>query len=105
MSDTILISDLPLFRFTGSDYDKGRDQSRLQTQLECIESVVIDGQWRDITQLTAILRSIYPHVQFPENSVQAQLRNLRKTKQYIVEKRNVSEKGACWQYRVRKEAL
>jgi hypothetical protein len=85
--------------FAGSDYQAERDGQRLATQIGCILLVVMDGNWWTVTRLSMKLRGLYPAIQFPENSVQAQLRNLRKLG-YTVEKRNAAERGVCYEYRV-----
>jgi hypothetical protein len=85
--------------FSGADYQQERDGQRLATQIGCILVVVMDGNWRTVTKLAVELRRLYPAIQFPENSVQAQLRNLRKLG-YKVERRNVAERGVCYEYRV-----
>lgn len=85
--------------FSGSDFDEKRDRARLTTQLGCILAVVGDGQWRTITRLAIELRRAYPAVSFPENSIQAQLRNLRKLG-YTVDKHNAASTGVLYEYRV-----
>ncbi len=57
--------------FKGSDYDSTYDQKRLTGQLRRIWDLMIDGQWRTCAEIHAALG-------YPENSIQAQLRNLRK---------------------------
>ncbi len=91
------VSGAPVF--AGSDFDPARDTQRLATQIGCILAVVLDGQYRTVTKLGIELRRAYPHVNFPENSIQAQLRNLKKVG-YQVEKRNVAKSGALFEYRV-----
>ncbi len=90
---------LPGALFAGSDYVPKRDEERLTKQIDCIRTFVSDGVWRGVGQLAKELRRAYPKVIFPENSVQAQLRNLRKLG-YRVEKRNVAKRGLCFEYRV-----
>jgi hypothetical protein len=64
--------------FAGADYDPIRDRARLRTQLQRVWSLAIDGEWRTVQRLTGELRRVFTGLNFPENSVQAQLRNLRK---------------------------
>ena len=90
---------LPPGLFTGSDFDAERDEERLLTQLGCILIIVMDGRWRTGERLGIELRRKYPAVRFPDNSTQAQLRNLRKLG-YPVEKRNVADAGVLYEYRV-----
>lgn len=74
--------------FAGPAYDPAQDRQRLARQIDCIRELALDGEWRTVQKLTAALRRRYPAVGFPENSVQAQLRNLRKLG-YQVERRAV----------------
>lgn len=89
------VSGAPVF--SGADYDPSRDEARLTKQIDCIVAGTADQAWRTIQKLTAELRKAHPSVGFPENSVQAQLRNLRKIG-YTVERRHI----ACglFEYRV-----
>jgi hypothetical protein len=75
--------------FHGADYKPARDQARLDRQIDRVLSVCKDGNWRTIQNLTRELNARFSGEQFPENSVQAQLRNLRKIG-YTVERRHVS---------------
>jgi hypothetical protein len=73
----------------GEDYDPVRDLERLRTQLGRIYALVKDGEWRTVRSISRQLEEQH-HVFFPENSVQAQLRNLRKLG-VRVERRHVSD--------------
>jgi hypothetical protein len=83
--------------FAGPAYEAKRDEGRLARQIDCIRTVALDGRWRTVQKLTAELRKKFPLVAFPENSVQAQLRNLRKLG-YLVERRHVA--GGLFEYRL-----
>ncbi|HTV07772.1 MAG TPA: hypothetical protein VMD97_01850 [Candidatus Aquilonibacter sp.] len=83
--------------FDGPEYVEPRDRTRLATQIDCIREHALDGKWRTIQKLTAELRKAHPRVGFPENSVQAQLRNLRKLG-YRVERRHVAK--GLFEYRL-----
>jgi hypothetical protein len=85
--------------FAGAEFDEQRDRQCLTKQLDCILDVVKDQKWRTLQKLTADLRRRFPIVNFPECSVQAQLRNLRKIG-YTVDRRNVLDKGCLFEYRV-----
>jgi hypothetical protein len=85
--------------FAGADYSPERDRARLTKQIHCILDVASDGAWRTVQRLTADCRKRFPAVGFPENSVQAQLRNLRKLG-YTVDRRNVAESGVLYEYRL-----
>lgn len=83
----------------GDDYDPLRDLERLQTQMSRIYRLTVDGAWRSVREISSALEIEY-RVFFPENSVQAQLRNLRKLG-VTVERRRVSD--GLSQYRVIRE--
>lgn len=82
---------------SGAGFDETRDRVRLIRQIDCIVAVVIAGDWWTIQKLVAVLRRRYSDVGFPENSVQAQLRNLRK-EGYDVERRHIA--NGLFEYRV-----
>lgn len=50
-----------------------QDSHRLTTQLDHIRSLMSDGVWRSVTEINQITG-------YPETSISAQLRNLRKSK-------------------------
>ena len=83
--------------FSGAAYEPARDGARLTKQLDCIIAQTADKAWRTIERLTIELRRKYPHVEFPENSVSAQLRNLRKIG-YTLERQHVAH--GLFEYRV-----
>lgn len=68
--------------FSGATYREDRDESRLRNQLERIRDLMLDGVWRTVAE-------IHDVTGFPEASISAQLRNLRKPKLggYRVERR------------------
>lgn len=90
--------------FAGSDFNAERDQERLTRQIDCILSVVLNTGWWTVQGITEACRKRFPRQHFPENSVQAQLRNLRKIG-YAVEKRNVAESGVLFQYHVTRQEV
>jgi len=83
----------PEFRFDGADI-VDIDHERLTGQLADIYTVMADHRWRTVDTIV----NLTGH---PANSVQAQLRNLRKSRfgGYEVEKRRVTETG-LYEYRV-----
>ncbi|HKD60510.1 MAG TPA: hypothetical protein VKB47_08620 [Terracidiphilus sp.] len=83
--------------FAGADYQPERDAKRLTTQIERVCFVMRDQAWRSIAQLCDELRRLWPTTRFPENSVQAQLRNLRKLG-HTVDRRYVVD--GLYEYRV-----
>lgn len=60
-------------RFSGADYEPSRDKKRLTGQLEAIWNLMRDGVWRSVDEVHEQTGKRFPH-----NSIQAQLRNLRK---------------------------
>jgi len=81
-------------RFDGSDYNAELDRVRLTGQLKEIYAIMRDGQWRTVGLIA-------DRTGYPENSIQAQLRNLRKDRfgGYFVEKRRITPNG-LYEYRV-----
>ena len=82
--------------FDGATYERSRDHARLKGQISRIFNVMRDGEWRTVSEIHDITGD-------PENSIQAQLRNLRKEKfgGYTVEKRRSDSSDALWEYVVR----
>lgn len=80
--------------FDGPEYDPGQDEVRLNGQIREIWELMKDGRWRTVQTIAIVTR-------FPANSIQAQLRNLRKPRYgaYLVERRRVTESG-LYEYRV-----
>lgn len=83
------------FNFTGADFNKERDQKRLDSQIGKILRLMLDGVWRTVNEISSM-------VGCPENSAQAQLRNLRKKPNggYTVDRRYMG--NGLYQYRVSK---
>jgi hypothetical protein len=83
-------------RFNGSEYVPLRDDIRLTGQLMRIWNLVCDGGLWTISRIAKLTGD-------PENSVQAQLRHLRKARfgAHTVDKVRVGNKGGnLWAYRV-----
>lgn len=63
-------------------YEEKRDGERLQVQMERLlkhlRAMAQRGAWQTITELCEALERQYPNTRFPENSISAQCRNLRK---------------------------
>lgn len=80
--------------FDGADYTPSEDYKRLNSQLKDIYKFMSDGEWRTVEK-------IVQGTNYPANSVQAQLRNLRKERfgAYLVERRRVTTSG-LYEYRV-----
>ena len=80
----------------GPAYDEQRDGARLKHQHEKIrEWMLAQNGWKTLIEIHAAL-------EFPEASISAQLRHLRKVQfgSYRVEKRRRSSPGGTWEYRV-----
>ena len=82
-------------RFDGPAYSTELDRERLTDQHNRIKYYCLDRGWVTLGQIAQDLG-------YPEASISAQLRHLRKERfgSYRVEKRRVGESG-LWQYRVR----
>jgi hypothetical protein len=80
---------------SGPAYVKALDQSRLSLQHERIRELMLDGRWRLLSEISEALG-------YPEASVSAQLRHLRKSRfgGFTVERRRSGPGHAAWQYRV-----
>lgn len=78
-------------QFHGSDYDKTRDVKRLTVQIEVIFNLMADEKFRT-------LRDIALLTDYPEASISAQLRNMRKESfgSHTVKKRHV--KNGLYEY-------
>jgi hypothetical protein len=82
--------------FNGPDYVPELDRERLARQLERIKSLMLDGAWRTLSEVSSTTRD-------PESSVSAQLRHLRKKRfgSYTVEKRRRGDRQrGLYEYRV-----
>jgi hypothetical protein len=60
-------------QFSGSDYQPAFDFKRLRKQHENIRDLMLDGHWRTLREIAWILN-------YPESSISAQLRHLRRPK-------------------------
>lgn len=81
--------------FDGATYDRERDGDRLGAQMKAVRDLMLsDGGRRSLTQIAE-------WIGYPEASVSARLRDLRKTKfgAYNVERRYVA--NGLWEYRVK----
>jgi hypothetical protein len=82
-------------QFDGSTYDPDQDFIRLNTQLRDVRDLMRDGTWRS-------LNTIAHATGYPEASVSARLRDLRKVKfgGYSVIRRRAQEGTGTFEYRV-----
>jgi hypothetical protein len=77
----------------GPAFDEEKDENRLARQNVKIRQLMIDGNWRSLNEISNILN-------FPEASVSAQLRHLRKPRfgAFLVRKRRRTV--GTWEYQV-----
>jgi hypothetical protein len=90
---------------SGAAYVPSLDKARLSLQIERIRLYLLPGEWKTLLELKAALEAIYAPAHFPEASLSAQLRNLRKEPYRLrVERRRregVHGPGAgIWEYRL-----
>lgn len=86
--------------FDGKEYIKELDQKRLTGQLKDIYNLMIDGKWRTLSEIRETLN-------YPESSISAQLRHLRKDRfgNHVVNKRRRGErKNGLFEYQLLKPA-
>lgn len=78
----------------GPAYSEEQDRERLRKQHERIRVLMLDGQWRTLSEIADFL-------EYPESSISAQLRHLRKEQfgNYVVDKRRRGNTG-LWEYHV-----
>lgn len=88
-------------RFDGPDYSPADDKIRLEHQHERIKRVMLDSEWRTLTEISSLTGD-------PESSISAQLRHLRKERfgAYIVDKRRRGErKDGLFEYLLRERTI
>lgn len=82
--------------FNGSDYTPEQDFERLTKQHFIIKTVMSDACWRTLKEIAQLTN-------YPEASISAQLRHLRKERfgNYIIEKRSRGERSkGLFEYRM-----
>lgn len=79
--------------FDGATYDEARDGERLARQMGRVRAVMGDGAWHTLPEIASLTG-------YPEASISARLRDLRKAKfgGHVVERRFAGH--GLWQYRV-----
>lgn len=80
--------------FDGKTYNPALDQNRLSNQLERVRELMLDGEWRTLSQIQAVVGG-------SESAVSARLRDLRKVRfgGYLVPRRRVE--GGLFEYCVK----
>jgi hypothetical protein len=78
----------------GPVYSAELDGERLRRQHQRIRSLMLDGKWRTLSEISQTLG-------YPESSVSAQLRHLRKPQfgSYVINKRRRGMTG-LWEYQL-----
>jgi hypothetical protein len=89
----------------GPAYEPKLDRARLSLQIERIRLYLLPGEWKTLREMKAGLEAMYAPAHFPEASLSAQLRNLRKEPYRLrIERRRregVHGPGAgIWEYRL-----
>lgn len=85
----------------GPAYDKTLDSDRLEHQYERIRNFMLDDQWRSLAEISTQLG-------YPESSVSANLRHLRKEQfggHTVNKRRRLDHHGIAlgsWEYQVKK---
>jgi hypothetical protein len=90
------MNELPLAHFDGPDYEPRFDYSRLTGQIRDVYTLMSDGEWRTLREVADITA-------WPEASISAQLRHLRKPKfgSHKVEKRRRGDpSNGLYEYRL-----
>ena len=82
--------------FDGETYDRKHDFKRLNKQLQIVFQTMQDGRWRSLYEISTLTG-------FPEQSVSARLRDLRKEKfgSHTVNRQRVTEGTFKYQLTVR----
>lgn len=90
-------------RFDGETFEPERDGERLSAQLVRVREVMVRGRWCTIPGLQRYLERKHYPVKFPQQSISARIRDLRKERfgRYTVE-RVYSIRG-IWKYRIPKQ--
>lgn len=91
--------------FSGAAYTPDLDRARLTAQIERIRSYMLDAGWRSLREIKIALERIHAPAVFPESSISAQLRNLKKSPySYRLEKRRREgirgPRAGIWEYRL-----
>ncbi len=81
----------------GPSYESKIDGKRIAKQHEVIRDYMLNCEWKTLAEIESATG-------FPQASVSAQLRHMRKEKfgSYRVDKRRNKPTGGTWEYRVRR---
>jgi hypothetical protein len=90
--------------FSGAAYVPSIDKARLSVQISRILTYMLGGEWRTLREARVDLERLYAPTLFPEASISANFRNLRKEPYRLtVEKRRrvgVRPGAGVWEYRI-----
>jgi hypothetical protein len=91
--------------FDGAAYEPSRDRVRLALQVERVRVFMLGGEWHTLREIKTALEDLYVPAVFPESSISAQLRNLRKPgySYRLLKRRRVGVHGpgaGIWEYRL-----
>lgn len=96
----------------GPSYDANLDHDRIANQMERITGLMLvaseANKWLTLGEIETHLKTMFPNVQFPQASISAQLRHLRKDAfgAYLVRKRRREPAyRGIWEYSVRKRPI
>lgn len=80
----------------GPTYNEKIDGKRISGQMAKIKHFMLSGSWRTLAEISKATR-------YPESSISAQLRHLRKAEfgGHDVQKRRRKPDGGTWEYKVR----
>ena len=90
-------------RAFGPAFESHLDASRLATQMDRIRAFMLTAGWQTVSEIREGLERLYPGTRFPENSIQAQLRHLRKPAfggYQVVKRRRGSGSTGLFEYRL-----
>jgi hypothetical protein len=84
----------------GETFEKRADGERLGSQQRRVEELMQDGEWRSLNEIAVALRKLY-RTHFPEASISARLRDMRRAG-YVIERKRKQPTGGLWVYRALK---
>jgi hypothetical protein len=91
--------------FAGRAYDARLDRARLTLQIERIRTHMFGAGWRTLREIKTALEEIHAPAVFPESSISAQLRNLKKQPYFLqlLRRRRAGVRGSgsgIWEYKL-----
>jgi hypothetical protein len=91
--------------FAGAGYDPQLDHSRLALQVERVRVFMLRVEWQTLREIKTALEDLYAPAVFPESSISAQLRNLKKPgySYRLLKRRRAGIHGpgaGIWEYRL-----